>query len=277
MSFSLVAVTFLNRLTSTFEESIMPSPANSLPVRPTGDEKGVPGISESDASRDAHRHRPRRLSRRDVDDTTLFYNQNKDAVGAITPEDEAKLLRKNFWCLLSQTWWIAFLIHLDKSTLAQASIMGIFRDVDMSKNEFNKLFVVFYAGYLIALWPGAVLSQRIGHKHFITCSLLLWSLLLGMHPLVKTGGQLTAVRFLLGMVRPVSISVIHTILTYITTRPNLKSCLRQPFSTKHFSHPRRAHGSNLSGGPLGVSRTSSFRWFRINLFRTTTQELWSAI
>ena len=177
----------------------MSSPTNNFSALPIGDEKRVASIVESDPGRETHHRRPRHLSRADVDDTTLFYNHNKDTVGTITPAQEAKLLRKNFWCLLSQTWWIAFLIHLDKSTLGQASIMGIFRDVDMNKNQFNTLFVVFYAGYLIALWPGAVLAQRIGHKHFITLSLLLWALLLGMHPLVKTGGQLTAVRFLLGM------------------------------------------------------------------------------
>ena len=37
--------------------------------------------------------------------------------------------------------------------------MGIFKDVEMTKNEYNELFVVFYTGYLIALWPGAALSQ----------------------------------------------------------------------------------------------------------------------
>ena len=82
----------------------------------------------------------------DTDDTTVFYNTHKDAVGPLTPEDRKKITRKNFWYLLSQTWWIAFLIHLDKSTLSQASTMGIFRDVKMTKNEYNNLFLVFYAG-----------------------------------------------------------------------------------------------------------------------------------
>lgn len=78
--------------------------------------------------------------------------------------------------------------------------MGIFRDVDMSKSEYNELFILFYAGYLIALWPGAWLSQRIGHKHFITGSLFCWAVLVGIHPAVKTGRQMKAVRFILGLV-----------------------------------------------------------------------------
>jgi hypothetical protein len=143
---------------------------------------------------------PHIVDERDTDDTTIFYNTNKDKVRPLTPEAEGKLVRKNFWCLLSQTWWISFLIHLDKSTLSQASTMGIFKDVQMSKNEYNELFVLFYAGYLVALWPGAWISQRVGHKHFITGSLFLWALLLGVHPAVKTGKQMMAVRFLLGMV-----------------------------------------------------------------------------
>lgn len=145
-------------------------------------------------------HDPHVVDVRDTDDTTYFYNTNKHKVGPLTPEAEGRLVRKNFWCLLSQTWWISFLIHLDKSTLSQASTMGIFKDVHMTKNEFNHLFVLFYAGYLVALWPGAWISQRVGRKYFITGSLFLWALLLGVHPAVKTGKQMMAVRFLLGMV-----------------------------------------------------------------------------
>ncbi|WWC88910.1 uncharacterized protein L201_003825 [Kwoniella dendrophila CBS 6074] len=134
-----------------------------------------------------------------TDDTTVFYNKYKDTVGPLTPEIEKRLTKKNFWRLMVQTWWIAFLIHLDKSTLSSASTMGIFKDVAMTKNHHNQLFIVFYAGYLVTLWPGAYLSQRIGHKYFITGSLFLWALLLGVHPAVKTGQQLMAVRFLLGL------------------------------------------------------------------------------
>ena len=140
------------------------------------------------------------VSQQEVDDTTYFYNTNKDHVQPLTPEIEGKIIRRNFWFLLGQTWWISFLIHLDKSSLSSASTMGIFRDVDMTKNEYNVLFTLFYVGYLIALWPGAWLSQRVGHKQFITASLFLWAVLIGVHPAVRTGRQLMAVRFLLGMV-----------------------------------------------------------------------------
>lgn len=140
------------------------------------------------------------VTKKDVDDTTLFYNQYKDDAKPLDAAGLKRLNAKNFWFLLSQTWWVAFLIHLDKSTLSQASTMGIFEDVAMTKNEYNDLFVLFYTGYLIALWPGAIISQRVGHKYFITTSLGLWALLLGLHPLVKTGKQMMALRFLLGMV-----------------------------------------------------------------------------
>ena len=56
------------------------------------------------------------------------------------------------------------------------------------------------SGYLVALWPGAWVSQRIGHKKFILASLFLWALLIGLHCTVTTGRQMTALRFFLGMV-----------------------------------------------------------------------------
>lgn len=160
------------------------------------------------------------VTTQDIDDTTVFYNLNKDNVSPLTPEIEARIVRKNFWFLLAQTWWIAFAIHLDKSTLSQASTMGIFKDVSMTKSEYNDLFVVFYTGYLIALWPGAWLSQKIGQKHLITGSLFLWALLLGMHPLAQTGKQLIALRFLLGIV---SHHQIHHHIFADTTKPQTES------------------------------------------------------
>lgn len=144
------------------------------------------------------------INEREVDDTTSFYNTHKHQCTLLTPTIEARVVRKNFWFLLGQTWWISFLIHLDRATLSSASTMGIFKDVHMSKNEYNQLFILFYVGYLVALWPGAWLSQRFGHKQFIVTSLFLWALLVGVHPAVKTGKQMMAVRFLLGLVEPYS-------------------------------------------------------------------------
>jgi uncharacterized membrane protein YhaH (DUF805 family) len=209
------------------------------------------------------RRRVHLVSWKDIDDTTLFYIKHKDGVEHIKPDDERRLNRKNFWFLLSQTWWVAFLIHLDKSTLAQASTMGIFDDVKMTKNEFNNLFVLFYTGYLIALWPGAALAQRVGHKQFITGSLLLWALLLGMHPLVKTGKQMMGLRFILGMVRtwPISPEFIDTSLLTPTVN-NVNRLSRKLFrqllsSIKHSSPPRRAHAFSCSGGHRAALPMSS--------------------
>ncbi|KAI8182950.1 putative transporter [Colletotrichum sp. SAR 10_75] len=174
-------------------------------------------VKPSDNGNGQSRHE-HAVSKDEVDDTTLFYNLNKEKAGSFTAEMEGKLVRKNFWFLLGQTWWIAFLIHLDKSTLSQASTMGIFKDVDMTKKQYNDLFVVFYTGYLIALWPGAWLSQRTGQKQFIVGSLLLWALLLAMHVLVKTGGQMIALRFLLGMLAaPWSNKIALVVGTQIST------------------------------------------------------------
>lgn len=216
------------------------------------------------------RQRVHLVTKQDIDDTTLFYNRHKDDVEPIKPDEERRLNRKNFWFLLMQTWWVAFLIHLDKSTLSQASTMGIFRDVKMSKSEYNDLFVLFYAGYLIALWPGAALAQRVGHKQFITGSLLLWALLLGMHPLVKTGKQMMGLRFILGMVRnkaPMYSTLCLVTFThgdalpdpnrFINNRPNPKSCRRPRCCTKPSFLRKRVPGSSCSGGRLAASPTSS--------------------
>lgn len=198
------------------------------------------------------------VSSGEIDDTTVFFNLNKNNAGALTPEIEASVVRKNFWFLLAQTWWIAFCIHLDKSTLSQASTMGIFKDVKMTKAEYNNLFVVFYTGYLIALWPGAVISQRVGQKHFITGSLFLWALLLGMHPLVKTGKELMGLRFLLGMVSHVPIAfTLESALMSPNSRRNPRSCPVLRWCTKLSFLHGRVHGCSCCGGLLGALQMCS--------------------
>ncbi|OCF44351.1 hypothetical protein I317_01796 [Kwoniella heveanensis CBS 569] len=172
------------------ELSRAPSPT---PAETSGDgEKNVLDLPAPTAD-------PTLVKETDTDNTTRFYNLHRSSAAPLTADVAAKITRRNFWFLLAQTWWISFLIHLDEGTLGQASTMGIFNDVDMTKKQFNDLFVVYYVGYLVALWPGAWVAQRVGHKYFITGSLFLWSLLIGLHPAVKTGKQLMALRFILGL------------------------------------------------------------------------------
>lgn len=242
---------------------------SALQAAPYTDNSTSDKTAANPTSSSGLRHRVHLVTKQDIDDTTLFYNRHKDDVEPIKPDEERRLNRKNFWFLLMQTWWVAFLIHLDKSTLSQASTMGIFRDVKMSKSEYNDLFVLFYAGYLIALWPGAALAQRVGHKQFITGSLLLWALLLGMHPLVKTGKQMMGLRFILGMVRNRGPDVFSVVLgfvhgdalpdpnRFIINRPNPKSSRRPRCCTKPFFLRKRVPGSSCSGGRLAASPTSS--------------------
>ncbi|KAM4063769.1 major facilitator superfamily protein [Hirsutella rhossiliensis] len=125
---------------------------------------------------------PRLVTARDLDDTSLFYNRHRSSVAPLSAAGRARLDWRNLWFLLAQT-----------------CTMGLLRDVAMGQDQFNGLFVVFYVGYLCALWPGAAVAQRVGHKPFITGSLLLWALLLGLHPLARTSGHMVALRFLLGM------------------------------------------------------------------------------
>ena len=174
-------------------------------------EAGVAGKDRSPGHENPPERDPIVVSQEEADNTTYFYNTNKDHVRPLTPELEGQVIRRNFWFLLGQTWWISFLIHLDRSSLSSASTMGIFKDINMTKNEYNQLFILFYVGYLIALWPGAWLSQRVGHKQFVTASLFLWAVLIGVHPAVQTGKQMMAVRFLLGLVRTMSDNDVLTL------------------------------------------------------------------
>ncbi|KAK1634594.1 hypothetical protein BDP81DRAFT_50100 [Colletotrichum phormii] len=116
----------------------------------TGHRPIIQGEARSPGTHAEHQHA---VTKGEVDDTTVFYNLNKDTAGPLAPGSEKRLVQKNFWFLLGQTWWIAFLIHLDKSTLSQASTMGIFKDVEMTKKQYNDLFVVLYTGYSLLSGP----------------------------------------------------------------------------------------------------------------------------
>lgn len=233
----------------------------------------VPGKERSSGYGFARERGPVVISQEETDNTTYFYNTNKDNVRPLTPEIEGKLMRRNFWFLLGQTWWISFLIHLDRSSLSSASTMGIFKDINMTKNEYNLIFTLFYVGYLIALWPGAWISQRVGHKQFITASLFLWAVLIGVHPAVQTGKQLMAVRFLLGMVSTVSpknaFNISNKLIWYC--RQSRRLYRPRQFSTRPFSLRRRVPGCSSYGGLPGAWPMFFSLWWPISSSKTRMQ------
>jgi len=55
------------------------------------------GINDQvQVSADGPNHHPEIVDERHADDTTIFYNKNKDEVRPVTPELERKVIRKNF-------------------------------------------------------------------------------------------------------------------------------------------------------------------------------------
>ena len=51
----------------------------------------------------------RLVNKQDIDGTALFYNAHKDSVEPLPAYEQRRMNRKNVWCLLTQTWWVAFL------------------------------------------------------------------------------------------------------------------------------------------------------------------------
>ncbi|KAJ8127972.1 hypothetical protein O1611_g5664 [Lasiodiplodia mahajangana] len=117
----------------------------------------------------------------------------------ITPEEEAKLLRKIDFHMMPLMCIIYGLNFIDKTTLSYVSIVGFKTDLNLGVSEYNWVASVFYFGYLMWEWPTNRLLQRLPLAKYTSCTVMLWGLVLASMAAVKGFKSALAVRFFLGV------------------------------------------------------------------------------
>ncbi|KAF5024382.1 hypothetical protein F66182_3569 [Fusarium sp. NRRL 66182] len=116
----------------------------------------------------------------------------------VTPEDDARVLRRIDLVVLPLMLAVYFLQGLDKATIAYASIFGLIEDTHLVGNQFSWLSSIVYVAQLIAQFPLAWLLVKLPIGKFTSCMVTLWGLTLTFMAGAHTFRSLLFARFWLG-------------------------------------------------------------------------------
>ncbi|UPL00988.1 hypothetical protein LCI18_011922 [Fusarium solani-melongenae] len=116
----------------------------------------------------------------------------------VTPEDDARVLRRIDLVVLPLMLAVYFLQGLDKATMAYASIFGIIEDTGLKGDQFSWLGSIVYVAQLIAQFPLAWLLVKLPIGRFTSLMVVLWGLTLTLMAAAHTFKTLLLARFWLG-------------------------------------------------------------------------------
>lgn len=117
----------------------------------------------------------------------------------LTPENNAKVLRKIDLRLLPILLGIYFLQQLDKSTISYASVFGIVEKAHLHGQQYSWLGGSIYLAQLVFQPLVAYLLVKVPLAKFLAVSCLLWGIALTCMTAATNFGELLACRIFLGI------------------------------------------------------------------------------
>lgn len=116
----------------------------------------------------------------------------------VTPENNARVLKKIDWHILPIILGIYFLQSLDKATLAYASVFGLIDKTNLQGQEYSWLGSIVYVAQLVSQPLVAYLLVRMPLGKFLAASVVLWGSVLSAMTAANNFPSLLVCRFLLG-------------------------------------------------------------------------------
>lgn len=117
----------------------------------------------------------------------------------LTPENNARVLRKIDLHVLPIVLGIYLLQALDKSTLAYASVFGLVEDANLVGQEYSWLGAVVYLAQLVSQPLIAYLLVKVPLGKFVAAIVLLWGISLSAMPAAHNFAGLLVCRLFLGL------------------------------------------------------------------------------
>lgn len=126
----------------------------------------------------------------------LLQNANQTIV--VSPEDNARILRKIDLTVLPIMLAVYFLQQLDKSTLSYASVFGLVKDAHLVGQDYSWLGSIVYVAQLVMQPLIAFVLVKLPTGKFAGVMVFFWGLVLSCMCVANTFKGLVAARFFLG-------------------------------------------------------------------------------
>jgi hypothetical protein len=126
----------------------------------------------------------------------LLQNVNQTIV--VTPEDNARILRRIDLTILPIMLAVYFLQQLDKSTLSYASVFGLIMDAHLVGEDYSWLGSIVYIAQLVMQPLIAYVLVKVPTGKFAAVMVLFWGIVLSCMAIARDFKGLVATRFFLG-------------------------------------------------------------------------------
>ena len=160
--------------------------SDAMDLKPTVSVQPSSGPGDDNHGRDAAADLLRRIGAADQDDL------------AVTPAEEARVLRRIDWRIMPLILTVYFLQGLDKATLSYAAVFGLIDDTGLQGNQFSWLGSVVYIAQLVLQHPIAWLLVKLPLGKFISVMVLFWGITLAGMTAAHNFPTLLTARFFLG-------------------------------------------------------------------------------
>ncbi|KAJ7873888.1 MFS general substrate transporter [Mycena olivaceomarginata] len=124
---------------------------------------------------------------------------NAHAPVIVSPEDNARILRKTDIWLLPVMLGIYFLQQLDKSTLSYASVFNLAKDTGLVGYQYSALGSIVYAAQLIWQPVSSFMLVRLPVGRWLAFNILAWGITLSCMTAANNFKTLITARFFLGL------------------------------------------------------------------------------
>ncbi|EXJ74696.1 uncharacterized protein A1O5_01390 [Cladophialophora psammophila CBS 110553] len=142
-------------------------------------------------------------------------------------------------CLVSMAWIMFALNSFDRSSLGNARVMGLQKDLDMNSNQYGLAMMLLFIAYVLAQVPSNYYLARGRPSIYLPVVMVLWGCVCTATAFVTTPSQLYVVRFFLGLLEaPFCVGCLFLISSWYTrTELGLRSAilLTAPMMANAFS------------------------------------------
>ncbi|EHK44574.1 hypothetical protein TRIATDRAFT_200050 [Trichoderma atroviride IMI 206040] len=137
-------------------------------------------------------------SRTEAKDETLISHIEGPIDSTINEKERKKLKLKLDLFVLPLISSVYFFGSMDRSDLANAQIAGLEDELHLSPKDYANASSMFLVSYVLFQLPGTLLIKKIRAPVQFFGAMLTWGVLTVLTILVKSSGQLIAMRFLIG-------------------------------------------------------------------------------
>ncbi|KIN00026.1 hypothetical protein OIDMADRAFT_166152 [Oidiodendron maius Zn] len=148
-----------------------------------------------------------------------------------TPAEEAAVVRKTDFLLLSWVSLMFFGLQLDRGNLSNALTDNLLADLGMTSNDYNNGLSIQIVCFLFAEFPVQVLIKRFGFKHVLPYLMIAWSIVSWAQAWMTDRSSFYVTRAFIGLCEGGFIPGTILFTTYFYTSKELSSRLAIFWST----------------------------------------------